>query len=108
MVTAEHYGHNPGAMDLLQTCGDPPVALFYKARYYRNVTVVDDGQVLEDRDLLGRIVGPEEVGDAPYGLRSEAGAGPKGGTSIEGGADNSGVSVFEIPDIGKAHERPHP
>jgi hypothetical protein len=46
-------------MDLFQALPYPLVALLDKAGHDGDVAVVDNGDSLEDRDVLGGIVGPE-------------------------------------------------
>src|SRR3712207_5053328 len=58
----------------------------------------------EDRDVLRRVVGPEEVRDAPYALGAEASPDPEGGSRVKGCADDGGASVLEVLDVGQPHE----
>jgi hypothetical protein len=104
VVTAEHYGHHSSPVHFLQAYSYALVALLDVAGYHRHVAVVYDREVLEDRDVLRRVVGPEEVRDTSYALRAEASPSPEGGPRVKGCADDGHVGVLEVLDVGQPHK----
>src|SRR3712207_5036998 len=107
VVAAEHYGDDPRPVYGLEAFRYPAVALLYVAGDDGHVAVVYDRKVVEDRDILRRVVAPEEVRGRPYALGAEAGAGAEGGAGVEGGADDRDVAILQVLDVWQAHEGAH-
>jgi hypothetical protein len=107
VITAEDYRDDAGAVDRLEAVRDTLVARFNIAWDDGNIAVVYDRDVVEDRYIQARIVAPEEVGDAAYPLRAEAGSGAEGGACVEWRAYYRGVCVRQVPHIRQAHKGAH-
>src|SRR3712207_9590483 len=71
VIAAEHYGDDPRPVYGLEAFRYPAIALLDVAGDDGHVAVVYDREVLEDGDILRRVVAPEEVRGRPYALRSE-------------------------------------
>ncbi len=99
VIATEDYRGYPGAVYRFQALLYPPVTLLDVAGDDGYVAVVYDREVLEYDDVLGRVVGPEQVRGAPYALRAEAGADPEGRAGVEGRPDYSHVGVLQILDV---------
>src|SRR4051794_34049620 len=106
MIAAQDYRDHPGVVDLFHPFAYLLVALLDVSGDDGDVAVVDDREVLEDRDVLGGVVGPKEVRDAPYPLGTEAGPRAEGGAGVEGRAHDGGVGVVEVLRVGQPHEGP--
>jgi hypothetical protein len=59
VVPTEHYGHHACPVHFLQAYRYALVALLDEAGHHRHVAVVYDREVIKDRDVLRRVVGPE-------------------------------------------------
>src|SRR5215216_3256371 len=108
VVAAEHYGDDACAVYGLETFSYPPVALLDVAWDYGEVAVVYDRQMIEDRDILRRVVGPEQVRNAADALRAEARPYAEGRGRIKGSSDYRSVAILKILGVWQSHESAHP
>src|SRR5215213_11690727 len=108
VVAAEHYRDDACAVYGLKTFRYPPVALLDVAWDDGDVAVVYDREVIEDRDILRRVVRPEQVRDAADALRAEARPYAEGRRRIEWSSDYSSVAILKISDVWQSHESAHP
>ncbi len=99
MTPARCIGSSPSAIRL--------VALLDVAGDDGHVAVVDDREVVEDAHAEPGVVAPEQVRGAPYALGAEAGADAEGAARVERGADDGGVGVLEVANVGQAHKGAH-
>src|SRR5215211_5621450 len=107
VVAAKHYRDDACAMNRLETFRYPPVALLDVAGNYGNVAVVYDREVIEDRDILRRVVRPEQVRNAADALRDEARPDAEGRRRIKGNSDYRSVAIVEVSDVWQSHESAH-
>src|ERR687889_656733 len=108
MVATEHYGDDACAVYGLETFSYPPVALLDVAWDHGHVAVVYDRELIEDRDILRRVVGPEQVRNATDALRAEARPDAEGRRCIKGSSDYRSVAILKIPGVWQSHESAHP
>src|SRR5919107_3539267 len=108
VVAAKHYRDDACAMNRLETFRYPPVALLDVAGNYGNVAVVYDREVIEDRDLLRRVVRPEQVRNAAAALRAEKRPDAEGRRCIKRSSDYRNVAILKILDVWQSHESAHP
>ena len=108
MVAAEHDGNDARAVYRLESFRYFSVALLDVAGDDRHVTVVYDRELVEDGDILRRVVRPEKVGDAANALRTEARPDAEGRRRIKGSSDYRSVAILEVSDVWQPHESPHP
>src|SRR5215216_3935971 len=99
VVAAEHYRDDACAVYGLESFRYPPVALLDVAGDDGDVAVVYDREEVEDRDILRRVVGPEQVRDAADALRPEARPDAEGRRRIKGNSDNRSVAIVEVSDV---------
>jgi hypothetical protein len=92
VVAAEDYRDDASAVHVFEATLYALVALLDEAGHHRHVAIIYDGEMVEDRDILGRVVGPEEVGDAANALGTESSTGPKRSAGVEGRPEKRGVS----------------
>src|SRR5829696_6322642 len=85
----------------------PLVALLDEAGDHGHVAVVDHREMLEYDDVLGRVVGPQEVRGAPYTLRTEAGADAEGGAGVKRRPDYGSVGVVQVLRVRQPHKGAH-
>src|SRR5829696_7135407 len=83
------------------------VALLDVAGDDGHVAVVYDREVIEDSDILRRVVRPEEVRDAANALRTEARPDAEGRRRIKGSSDYRSVAILKILGVWQSHESPH-
>ena len=108
MVASEHYRDDASAVYGFETFRYPPVALLDVAGDHGHVTVVYDREVIEDRDILRRVVRPEQVRNAADALRAEARPDAEGRRRIKGNSDYSSVAILKILGVRQSHESAHP
>src|SRR5215204_3204187 len=108
VVAAEHYRDDACAVYGLESFRYPPVALLDVAGDDGDVAVVYDREEVEDRDILRRVVRPEQVRDAADALRPEARPDAEGRRRIKGNSDNRSVAIVEVSDVWQSHESAHP
>src|SRR5215212_1434108 len=108
VVAAEHYRDDACAVYGLESFRYPPVALLDVAGDDGDVAVVYNREEVEDRDILRRVVWPEQVRDAADALRAEARPDAEGRRRIKGNSDNRSVAIVEVSDVWQSHESAHP
>src|SRR5215208_2752900 len=64
--------------------------------------------MIEDRNVLRRVVRPEQVRDATDALRAEARPDAESSRRIKGSSDYRSVAILKIPGVWQSHESAHP
>src|SRR5439155_5083575 len=107
VIAAERERKHPRIDEGRHRLLDLTVGALDGSRRDGRVTVVDDGQRLDDVDCEHRVVRPEEHRGRADRLRTEASTRPEARGRVEGNAEDRCIHTCKLADVWRAHERPY-